>query len=234
MFNLRSQVSLTVLAAVTISALLAVPGPAPLQAQQGVKGLDDPAYIGKWDFEEPGSFGDWKALQPGTFDVDGGTVSVTAKSNRPCLDLTGPYSAEQISVIEVRIRGVEVQRNTEAGSGGGAMGGAGGRTRILPQLYKGTRIYFTRSASEKYDAENSIALDLPLDGKFHVLTITPADHPNWKGTLKKIRFDLGDFPHHYELDYIYFHRTPTSGGKDGASDDKAAGRAGAISTEQGK
>lgn len=235
----------TALVALAVSALLLAICPGDLQAQQAhsageaskrpPKGLDDPDFVGKWDFQVPGDFGSWKPLQASIFEISDGLVYVNAKSKRPCLDLSGPYSAEQISAIEVRMRGVEVKRETPpSGSADGAIGGANQRMRVLPQLYQGTRIYFTHSAKQKYDPENSIEFQLPLDGKFHVLTIAPGDHPSWKGSLQKIRFDLGDFPHQYELDYIYFHRAQTGKKKGEANGEKTASRVGALTTEPAK
>jgi hypothetical protein len=241
---ITSFIPRTALVALAVSALLIALCPTALQAQQatttgeaskrGAKGLDDPDFIGKWGFDGPEKFGPWKPLQASIFQIQAGVVHVDAKSKRPCLDLAGPYSAEQIGAIEIRIRGVEKEKPNASGSSGNAVGGANERVRILPQLYQGTRIYFTHQSKEKYDAEKSLAFEFPLDGKFHVVTITPGENPFWKGLLKKIRFDLGDFPHHYELDYIYFHRAQTGKKKGDAKGDKASGRVGAISTEPAK
>lgn len=220
------------LIALTAALLLSI-CPAAAQAQQA-KGLDDPDFVGKWDFDQPGDYGPWKPLQAAhVFESRNGVVFVTATSMRPCLDLDGPYAAGDIESIEIRVRGHLVEQNS-SGSSDNAMGGTSERVRVQPKLYRGTRLYFTRSPQEKYNAESSIEFPLPLDGKFHVLTINPHEHASWKGMIQKIRFDVGDFPHNYELDYIYFHRkaSPETGGTTGEK--KAVSRVGAISMESEK
>jgi len=128
-----------------------------------------------------------------------------------------------------------VEREIPEGSAGTAMGGANKRVRILPQLYQGTRLYFTRSAKEKFDAPNSIEFQVPYDDKFHVLTIYPHDHPSWDGLIHKIRLDIGDFPNQYELDSIYFHRKASAKKKGQAEGkDKTITRVGTVSVESKK
>jgi hypothetical protein len=244
MLIITSYITRTALVVLIVSALLICLCPAVLEAQTAisagdtvkkkVKGLDDPDFVGKWDFQNPGNFEEWNPLQAaGGFEVREGLVAVTANSQRPCLDLNGPYSADDISSIEIRIRGMKVERATATNSGS-AMGGSHERMRILPSLYLGTRLYFTNTAKEKYDAEKSIEISLPLDGKFHVLTINPQDHASWKGLLEKIRLDIGDFPNRYELDYVYFHRKEAAGKKGDSRGDKSASRIGAASVESKK
>ncbi len=199
-----------------------------------VKGLDDPDFVGKWDFQKPGDFGGWNPLQAaGGFEVSQGVVHVNANSQRPSLDLRGPYNADDISLIEIRIRGEKIERETATNSDLG-MAGANKRIRARPALYKGTRFYFTRSEKENYDAEYSFELTLPLDGKFHILTINPHELESWNGLLEKIRFDVGDFPNQYELDYIYFHRKEAAKKQGDSRSDKSVSKVGAISVESKK
>lgn len=200
----------------------------------GMKGLDDPEYVGKWDFNTDGSFDGWHPLQAaGAFSVSNGRVSTEAKSQRPCLDLPGPYDGDQIAVIEIRMRGVAVKRETSAEAGNPAMSGASSRVRVLPEVYRGTRIYFTTNKKENFDAGKSIEIPLVPDGQFHVFNIKPAMHEAWTGPIEKIRLDLGDFPNYYELDYIHFHRAKASG-KGVVKGGKSLSQAGAASTETKK
>jgi len=187
--------------------ILLLPAAAGAAPERATPGADDPDYVGKWDFEQPGAYDGWKPLQKkGVFYPVGDLVKVTAQSKRPCLDLTGSYSAASISVIEIRIRGILLEREKPEGSSPSSMGDMGGRVRVVPGLYRGSRLYFTRAAGEKYDEARSFELVFPLDGAFHVLTITPGEDPAWQGLIKKFRLDIGDFPNRYELDYIHFRR----------------------------
>jgi len=245
MFTMLKKIPGPALVAVTVLALLLSSPPALLHAQQvisadggtikgGVKGLDDPEYVGKWDFTRDGRYDGWRPLQAaGGFTSSNGLVATEAKSQRPCLDLFGPYSAEQISVIEIRMRGVAVERETPAGDESSMIRGANDRVRVLPSLYKGTRLYFTTQKKESFNAEKSIDIPLVPDGKFHIFTIKPGEHENWEGLIQKIRLDLGDFPNYYELDYIHFHRVETRA-KGAVKGGKSLAKAGATSTETKK
>jgi hypothetical protein len=190
-----------------IAALLIVISPAPLPAADG----PEAGFAARWDFDKPGDLGGWTPLRgAGTYDAGGDVLAVTAKSMRPCLDLHRPFAADDIVSIEVRIRGIRVERETPGGSAG-AMAPGGNRVRVRPEVYQGTRLYFARSKQAKFDISSSLELDLPLDGEFHVISIDPRHHASWRGTIEKLRFDVGDFPHSYELDYIHFRRQPSGG-----------------------
>lgn len=228
------------------AALLITLCPVTAQAQQAIsagdaqiqrtKGLNDPDFVGKWDFNQPEGFGAWKPMQSASlFELRNGVILVTAKSQRPCLDLKGPYAADEIGSIEIRLRARLVERETPDGSAGAAMQGANKRVRVLPAVYQGTRIYFTRSAKEKFDAANSIEFEVQYDDQYHVLTIYPHDHPAWDGLIQKIRLDIGDFPNHYELDSIYFHRKASTKKKSQVEGkDKTITRVGAVSVESNR
>jgi len=92
------------------AALLITLCPVTAQAQQAIsagdakiqqtKGLSDPDFVGKWDFNQPEGFGPWKPMQSASlFELRNGMIFVTSKSQRPCLDLKGPYAASEIGSI---------------------------------------------------------------------------------------------------------------------------------------
>jgi hypothetical protein len=238
--KLTRTISRHIAVAAALGALFCFTFGPSLPAQQAISGKDsapvkvkdlgDPEFVGKWTFDKAGSYDGW-VIMPGAaaYSVTAGVCKIEAKTQRPVLDLKGPYKTVDIASVEIRMRCVEQQSPAAAAGaegGEGAVGGAHSRTRVRP-VYRGSRLYWATQTNADFDPSSSVEFHPACDGKFAVLTIDPTTHPNWKGLIYKFRLDVGDFPNHYEVDSISFRRTihPEKGAAKRSADpgDAAAG-----------